>query len=119
MNPPAVQTNTFPAVNGLQELRLGQRDAITSVSGIIGGAIGLDVAQSIFRSYYNNKAYVLVDTNGDSWDFIKMASFNPSGRVIRDQFTGFQYQNYTAEFRHILLPGSACLFDRDFLCLWI
>ena len=102
INPPAVQQNTYPGQNGTEELGMGLRGGYTLVSGCLGGSGpgGLAAAEAVFRSFYDDRAYTLVDTLGVSWDWVKLESFQPTGRVYRDPY-GNCYRDYTAKFRHI------------------
>ncbi len=102
INPPATQQNTYAGLNGTEELSMGLRGGYTLVSGCLAGASpsGLAAAEAVFRSYYDDRAYQLVDNLGVTWNWVKLESFQPAGKVYRDAY-GNCYRDYTAKFRHI------------------
>ena len=102
-NPRADQKNAFAGLNGVESLDQGDRGTVTTVSGhLIGiGPAGLNAALMLFRSYRDGRAYALVDNFGNTWPFVKLASFEPTGKVNR-QTDGYCSQAYTATFEHLI-----------------
>lgn len=103
INPRAFQSNAYPAQNGTEELDNGLRGKFTTCAGLLfgDGPAGLAQAEAIFNSYYDGVPYVLVDNLGTSWDFVKLESFTPTGRVTRDAYNVYR-RHYEARFRHLL-----------------
>jgi hypothetical protein len=102
INPMAVQSNDFPGLNGTEELNQGLRGAFTMVSGVLTGetAEGLNAYENLFRSYYDGRAYVLVDQFDNYWPNVKLEVFQPEDRIVRYADGSFG-RRYTARFRHI------------------
>jgi hypothetical protein len=86
VNPPAEQINAFFGVSGQQSLYGGTRGRVFEVSGLLYGAdlIALNAAEDLFLSYIDGIARVLVDTRGRAWPNVICRTFQPQGRVIRD-----------------------------------
>lgn len=96
------QENSYCGLNGIESLDHGDRGLVTECSGVLYGATSgdLDSFEITFRSYRDGNAYTLVDSYGDAWQNVKMASFRPSGRIRQDP-GGYYYRQYSATFRHM------------------
>jgi hypothetical protein len=107
-NPVAVQTNDYPGVNGLEELRLGTRGRTSTVDGYL---LGMDVAslnsaEIAGRSYVVDAgAYTFQDNYGNSWSNVRLVSFDVSERVqtCASAFVGGTgyCRKYTATLLHL------------------
>ena len=97
-----VQENEFPAVSGVESLKMGSRGLFTTAEGLLYGATaaGLATAEATFRSYRDGNAYALVDSFGATWNNVRLDVFTPQGRIIQDTL-GIYYRTYTARFRHL------------------
>jgi hypothetical protein len=102
-NPRDRQINAYNGLNGLEVLDGGGRGRVTNVSGRLYGAglSGLAAAISLFRSFHDGGAYVLVDTAGNSWPVVRLERFEPAGRIRQDA-NETCWQDYTAEFLHVI-----------------
>ena len=83
--PPAVQQNAYPGVNGIEEIRLGTRGAITVVEGwLVGATTGdLSAAETAIRSKQEQAvAKTFVDNYGNTWPNVRVLDFKPDGRVM-------------------------------------
>lgn len=84
-NPVAVQTNAYPGVDGLEEIRLGSRGRTTVVEGMLVGATldDLNSAEIAFRAkVIEAGAKTFVDNYSNSWPNVRVVSFEPQGRVM-------------------------------------
>ena len=101
LNPVASQQNSYPGLNGVEELTQGLRGRFTLVKGRLGGnfPVGLGAAEAFFKSYHNGRYYYLYDQTGQLWPYVKLESFQTSGR-IQTFPTGYCTRMYEARFRH-------------------
>jgi hypothetical protein len=102
-NPRDRQVNAYNGQNGLEVLDGGGRGRVTTVSGRLygDGIDGLAAAVGLFRSFHDGLAYVLTDTAGNAWPIVRMERFQPSGRIRQDT-NGTCWQDYSAEFLHLV-----------------
>jgi len=102
-NPRSSQENAFFGVNGIESLDGGQRGRFTEVKGLLYGASAADLqfAEILFRSYNDGFAYVLVDSYGGTWPYVKLETFDPQPRIKQDVYGSF-YRAYTARLRHLI-----------------
>lgn len=105
INPVASQTNSYPGLNGLESLNQGKRGGRAMATGRLGGLgiAGLNAAESLFRSYHDGRAYILIDQFGNVWPFTKLDSFEQTDRVVIDPGTGWLWRPYKATFIHLLV----------------
>ena len=59
-------------------------------------------AVALMRSYRDGRAYVLVDTAGVSWPYVRMVAFNEVGRLQRGGGPVGFFRQYTAVFEHLI-----------------
>lgn len=102
-NPRDRQINSYNGQNGLEILDGGGRGRVTRVTGQLfgNGPAGLTAAVALFRSFLDGNAYVLVDTVGNTWPVVRLERFHPTGRIRQDA-DGLCWQDYTAEFLHVV-----------------
>lgn len=102
-NPRSVQTNSYPGLNGTEELDQGKRGRYTVVSGQLVGATPADLNanEMLVRSYDDGLAYVLTDTFGNLWANVKLESFEPQGRVRVFAWSGVYFRPYRIRMKHL------------------
>lgn len=107
--PVAVQTNAYPGINGLEEIRLGTRGAMSVVEGWLVGSTPSDVsaAETAIRTKQEQAlAKTFVDNYGNSWPFSRVLSFKPEGRVVPCNGAGLPGggygRKYVAAILHLL-----------------
>ncbi len=104
-NPRAAQQNTYPGLNGVEELDQGHRGRIMMISGRLLSPNGaaLAAAEADIRSYNDGATHTIVDNFGGTWENCKMESFEPQGRVEASSDlngTGFVvHRRYVARFK--------------------
>lgn len=84
-NPVAVQTNAYPGVDGLEEIRMGTRGRVSVVEGWLVGATTSDLNSAeiaIRAKVVEADAKTFVDNYGNSWPNVRVASYEPQGRVM-------------------------------------
>lgn len=101
-NPREKQLNAFFGLSGLESLDGGSRGRVTHVTGLLYGSSPsfLASAESVFRSFNDGVAHVLIDTLGVTWASVRLESFQPQGRV-RQSPGGILFRSYTARFLHL------------------
>lgn len=102
-NPRSVQENSFPGVSGVESLDLGMRGRITEATGLLVGDSALELANLLtqFRSYNDGNTYLLVDSLGFTWPYVRLVSFEPDpGGIMVDSY-GRHMQVYRATFKHL------------------
>ena len=101
-NPRDTQLNAFFGLNGLESLDGGMRGRSTQVTGLLYGTspAGLASAEALFRSFNDGIARVLVDNLGVAWSSVRLAQFQPRGRVGQSPF-GVYFRSYQARFLHL------------------
>lgn len=102
-NPRTSQENAFFGLNGVESLDGGQHGRFTTVTGFLfaPSAPSLNASISLFRSYNDGSAYILVDSFGNAWPDVKMESFEPNPKVRRQGGNGDYWITYTARFKHL------------------
>lgn len=102
-NPRRQQMNQFPGINGRESLDQGFDGRFTVVTGLLiaPDAATLNSLENLFRSYNDGYARTLVDNFGNSWDFVKLDSFEPEGKVRIAAGPGYVFRPYTARFLHL------------------
>jgi len=102
-NPRRQQLNAFPGVNGRESLDQGLDGRYTLVQGVLYGpdAATLNFFENMFRSYNDGVARVLVDTAGNTWQWVKLESFEPEGRIRIAAGSGQVFRPYAARFLHL------------------
>ena len=101
-NPREKQLNAYFGLSGLESLDGGLRGRITQASGLLFGVspVSLAVSESLFRSFNDGAARVLIDTLGVSWTSVRLDFFQPQGRVRRSP-SGVLFRAYKARFLHL------------------
>lgn len=101
-NPRQTQLNGYFGLSGLEFLDGGLRGRSTQVMGLLYGssAVALASAESLFRSYHDGVARILVDTLGVSWQGVCLTAFQPQGR-IKQSPGGVLFRSYKARFLHL------------------
>ena len=101
-NPRETQLNAFFGLSGLESLDGGMRGRSTQVAGLLFGSTAslLANAEALFRSYNDGVAHTLIDTLGVIWTSVRLASFQPQGR-IRQSPGGVLFRSYKAQFLHL------------------
>lgn len=101
-NPREKQLNAYFGLSGLESLDGGLRGRFTQVTGLLYGTspAGLANSESLFRSFNDGVARVLVDTLGMSWTSVRLDFFQPQGRVRRSP-GGVLFRAYKARFLHL------------------
>ena len=96
------QVNSYFGVNGLETLDGGFRGRVTKVQGVLHGpsALGLAGAENLFRSLNDGLTRTLVDNLGLVWVNVRLAAFQPRGRV-RQSPNGTYFRAYQAQFFHL------------------
>ncbi len=94
------QETAYPGVSGVESIGLGSRGRFVEVSGTVYGAnqAGRLAAEATFRSYKDGTARALVDTDGVTWTWAVLESFDPSSKPYVDSYHG-HCRDYTARFR--------------------
>lgn len=102
-NPRRAQSNTYPGVNGIEELEMGDDGMFTTVTGMLVGETlsDLNTQRIVLMSYYDGNTYQLVDNYGLTWNNVKMVSLEwpergkltPAGWIAE----------YSARFKHLTL----------------
>lgn len=102
-NPRERQENSFPGLSGVESLDMGSRGRFTSVEGTLMGADAAELGQmlTLFRSFKDNRAYVLVDMFNDGWPYVMLDVFQPIPPV-HSNADGRYWQKYRARFYHLL-----------------
>jgi hypothetical protein len=102
-NPRQAQVNTYPGLNGIEELDQGLRGRYTMVRGRLAAnnPYVLGVLMQQFRSFNDGRLHSLLDTDGVVWNYVKLEVFQPEGKAIYAPPIGYS-RAYTARFRHIL-----------------
>lgn len=100
----ADQVNEYFGVSGREVLDGGGRGRVTQVSGVLSGAdlSSYLAAVALVRSYRDGRAYVLVDTAGVSWPYVRMIAFNEVGRLQRGSGPVGFFRQYSATFEHLI-----------------
>lgn len=83
-NPPDVQTNAYPGVNGLEQITLGSRGGTTVIEGylVASSTANLLAAENAIRGYVTGQGiYTFVDNYGQSWPNVRLTSVSFEGRV--------------------------------------
>lgn len=107
-NPRAAQQNTYPGVNGVEELDQGSRGRLITISGRLLGGNGaaLQAAEDNLRSYNDGAAHTITDNFGGTWSNAKFEGFEPQGRIEASSDlngTGFVYhRRYVAKFKTLI-----------------
>lgn len=104
INPRQAQDNAYPGLTGVEKLDLGLRGQITHVTGILTGADAsyLNLAITLFESYYDNRGYTLYDQYGVAWSNVVLNRFMPTSRVYPgNSGSGGYCLTYEAEFQHL------------------
>ncbi len=101
-NPREKQLNAYFGLSGLESLDGGLRGRITQASGLLSGVspVSLAASESLFRSFNDGAARVLIDTLGVSWTSVRLDFFQPQGRVRRSP-SGVLFRAYKARFLHL------------------
>lgn len=104
VNPRRVQLNGFSGLNGMEMLDLGSEGKTTQVRGLLAGANtgALGTAETLFRSYLDGLAYVLVDLYGTSHTYVTLTQFQPADLVMYSATDGYYLREYQAIFRHLV-----------------
>jgi hypothetical protein len=104
-NPRAAQSNTYPGLNGVEELDQGHRGRIITITGRLLGGNGaaLQSAEAEIRSYNDGATHTITDNFGGIWTDAKLESFEPQGRIEASSDlngTGFVYhRRYVVRFK--------------------
>jgi hypothetical protein len=82
-NPRGAQQNTYPGLNGIEELDQGHRGRFLTITGRLFGAsaAALSAAEETLRSYNDGLTHTIVDQAGTTWIFAKMENFEPQGKI--------------------------------------
>ena len=101
-NPREKQLNAYFGLSGLESLDGGSRGRVTHVTGLLYGnsPTALAAAESLFRSFNDGVARLLVDTLGVIWPNVRLDSFQPQGR-IRQSPGGMLFRTYRSRFLHL------------------
>ena len=101
-NPREKQLNAYFGLSGLESLDGGLRGRMTQASGLLygGSPVSLATSESLFRSFNDGVARVLIDTLGVSWTSVRLDYFQPQGRVRRSP-SGLLFRAYKARFLHL------------------
>lgn len=104
--PREAQRNTYPGLNGVEELDQGHRGRITKCTGMLVGTSpgGLAGAENGLRSFKDGLTHVLTDSNGTNWANVKVEALEiePHGHFAPE--LGF-WRRYTAVLRHLYSIG--------------
>lgn len=100
--PPQQQQAPVAGLHGVPEKPLGERGAISTISGRLHGATPTDLAVAIqrIRSLSRDGLGVLTDGYGVVWPYVRFEDFQFDSTVINDG-GGLGYsQRYTVRFFH-------------------
>jgi hypothetical protein len=102
-NPRDEQVIAAPGSNGVAAMDLGSRGKVTTVSGVLVGinAAALNLAMGYFRTFDDGQPYVLEDSFGNLWPYVKLRRFVPGRKVKFDPLHGYCVE-YEAEFQHLV-----------------
>lgn len=109
LNPLAFQQAAYPGLNGVEETPLGDRGAITTVTGCLAGASVAQLNAAVFSitNYYNAGWFVLTDQYGNNWPYVRLDAFEP-GEIRVDISTGYYWMfDYQARFFHLVASTLA------------
>lgn len=96
------QRNTYPGLNGIESIDLGDEGMETSVSGRLFGDTPSDLtaALNVLRAYVDGNAYLFTDHTGYTWPNVQMVEVTTAGRGQIDPELGYT-QRYTARLFHL------------------
>lgn len=101
-NPRRCQMNTYPGLDGVEELDQGFNGRLTIVTGKLAAntpfLLGLILRS--FESYNDGIARVLTDTEGQAWPSVKLESFEPAQGSAKLSIPLGYTRDYAARFRH-------------------
>jgi hypothetical protein len=85
-NPRSTQKTAFGGITGVDTLDLGRHGRFTEIGGLLFGEdpASLNAAIGLIRSYDDGRLYVFVDNFNNTFPYVKVDSFEPTGRVLRD-----------------------------------
>ncbi len=103
-NPRRTQSNTYPGLDGVEELDQGFNGRITTVSGRIvsDSPADLGIMMNQFRSLNDGLTGLLIDSEGVGWPYAKLEMFAPDEGTARFSPPYGYTLRYKARFRHVL-----------------
>lgn len=106
INPVAHQQTDYPGLDGVEEVRLGERGAWTTCRGLMWGPTPEAFAVMVqgMRGARNWGKQTLVDQFGQVWPLVRLESFELTGRVRWDPGGLGYVQEYQARFFHAVIP---------------
>lgn len=102
-NPPAIQQNAYPTINGVETVNLGSRGRVTEVHGYLVGPTVADVAAACqyWRTLQENAIVgTLVTTDGSAYPYAYVSKFQETERIMISPNGALR--PYTATFTHLV-----------------
>lgn len=99
-----LQKASYPALNGMESLDMGDQGAYSTVTGLICGNNPSNYrgAVALLYSYVDGNAHVLTDNDGFSWPNVLVVGIEPSGRGYTDPVLGY-CREFSVRLLHLTL----------------